>query len=117
MRKRGPEKSEKRKEECRKHEWSEEVENNELMFDQESSFVNRVEEFETQATRRANETVHAPERYIVWWRKSWWIRISDRPALQTAKGRQRTWRAATRALEETDAEKWKEREKERVMRK
>ena len=100
---------EEREEECgvqEAQEWSEEGENDELKFDQESAYVNRVVKVETQATSRANET----ERYMVWWRNSWWIRIRDRPTLRTAKGRRRTWRAASRAVDETDGEKWKERE-------
>ena len=49
-------------------EWSEEGDNDEWKFDQESTLVNMVEEFESQATRRTNETTHAPERSLVWWR-------------------------------------------------
>ena len=103
-------------------EWSEKGESDEYhdpvksKFDQGSALVDGVDEFETQATRRANETVHAPKRHMVWWRNSWWIRIGYGPHLRTARNRRRAWRVATRAVTETKEEKWEEREKGSVTR-
>ena len=38
---------------------------------------------------------------MTWWQKAWWIRVDNGPHLPTARGRRRTWRAATRAVQET----------------
>ena len=40
------------------------------------------------------------------------IRVEDGPTLRTVKDRRRTWFAATRAVEETEGEKWRETESE-----
>ena len=38
---------------------------------------------------------------MTWWRRAWWIRANNGPHLRTARGRRRTWCAATRAVQET----------------
>ena len=51
-------------------------------------------------------------RHMTWWRSARWIRIEDGLTLRTASGRRRTWRAATRAVEERQKGR-KRRERER----
>ena len=49
---------------------------------------------------RNQEDDDVPNKNMVWWRKSWWLRIEDGLFLQTARERRKGWRAATGTVEE-----------------
>ena len=47
-----------------------------------------------------NEESDVSNRHMTWWRNAWWVRMDNGPHLQTARGRRRVWRTATRAARE-----------------
>ena len=62
-----------------------------------------------EETNSMNEEDDVSNRHMTWWRKAWWIRMDNGSHLRTARGRRRTWRAATRAVQEAhDAERTEE---------
>ena len=48
-----------------------------------------------------HEEKDVSNRHMTWWRDARWVRVDNGPHLQTARGRRRVWRAATRAARET----------------
>ena len=102
MRKRGSEKSEKGKEECLRHKNGlEEGGNDEWKFDQESTLVTRVEEFQTHATRpKTRQSVHP---------NGLWCGGEIRGGSGSVTD-QHCACCHQRSVEETDGEEWKERE-------
>ena len=54
-----------------------------------------------EETNSAHEENDVSNRHMTWWQRASWIRVDNGPHLRTARGRRRTWRAATRAVQET----------------
>ena len=51
-------------------------------------------------TNSMHEENDVSKRHVTWWKNAWWIRMDGGPHMRTARGRRRTWRAATRAAEQ-----------------